>query len=177
MIFRRKKSLPHLRARGQLYSTDALLSIVIFLFALTLISGLSQQLQSQAAGDKENYFLTQRAVRVAHVLFSTPGDPIFWESLSDRNSVDSVGVTNSPGAVSQAKWLALRDWNGDDYPSLARAMGIGDLNFYITISDVNKNVLTHAGTAPVDKNQISVVTLPVVYQSQGTVAAVQVYSG
>ena len=177
MIFRQKKSPAFLRERGQLYSTDALLSIVIFLFALTLISGLSQQLQSQAANDKENYFLTQRAVRASHTLFSTAGDPVFWESLSDRNSVKSAGVSNTPGAISSTKWSAFRDWNGDDYPSLARAMGIGDLNFYITISDANKTILTQAGTAPVDKNQISVVTLPVVYQSQGAVASVQVYSG
>lgn len=176
MIFHAKKDFSS-RARGQLYSTDALLSIVIFLFALTLISGLSQQLQSQASSDKENYFLTQRAVRVAQTIFSSPGDPIFWESFSDRNSVKSVGVSNTPGNISSTKWIAFRDWNGDDYPSLARALGIADLNFYITISDANKSILTQAGTAPIDKNQISVVTLPVVYQSQGAVAAVQVYGG
>lgn len=177
MIFTRKKNAHSHRARGQLYSTDALLSIVIFLFALTLISGLSQQLQSQANSSKENYFLTQRAVRAAQIIFTSPGDPIFWESLSDRNSVKSVGVSNTPGNISSAKWNAFRDWNGDDYPSLARALGIGDLNFYITISDVNKAILTQAGTAPVDRNQISVVTFPVVYQSQGAIAAVQVYGG
>ena len=174
----RKKIIPSCNfIRGQLYSTDALLSIVIFLFALTLISGLTQQLQSQASSDKENYFLTQRAIRAAQTIFSSPGDPIFWESLTDRNTIKSVGVSNTPGNISYSKWLAFRDWNGDDYPSLARALGIGDLNFYITISDSNKTILTQAGTAPVDKNQISVVTLPVVYQSQAVIAAVQVYGG
>lgn len=163
------------RERGQLYSTDALLSIVIFLFVLTLISGLSQQLFAQAAVEKEGFFLTQRASRSAAILFSTPGEPAFWHTLSDRNAVFAVGLTDNGVEVSPQKWSAFLDWNANDYSSLTQKMGLENENFYITISDVNKNILTRAGIAPVDKNQISVMVIPIVYASQSAVASMQVY--
>lgn len=164
-------------ARGQLYSSDALLSIVIFLFVLTVISTVSQQLQNQSLDELQNYRTTQRASRVAQTLFTSTGNPVYWDTNSDRNNVLSVGVSNNGIEISPQKWLALLDWNADDYPDLARRMGIGDLNFYITITDENKEVISQLGTAPIDKNQVSVVMFPVLYASQGAVATLQVYGG
>ncbi len=175
----RTRHLPRMnriQTRGQLYSSDALLSIVIFLFAMTIISALTQQLQSQSADEHQNYVTTQRTARAALTLFTSPGNPAHWDTNSDRNAVWSVGVSTHGAEISSQKWNAFLDWNATDYPDLARRLGIGDLNFLVTISDVNKNILTQAGIGPVDKNQVSVVTLPVVYESQGAIATLQVYS-
>lgn len=163
--------------RGQLYSSDALLSIVIFLFALTVISAMTQQFQNQAADEHFADITTLRAARTALTLFTSPGNPTFWDTNSDRTSVKSVGVSTNGVEISPQKWNAFLDWNADNYPELAHRMGVGDLNFYLTISDVNKNILSRAGTSPINKNHVSVVTFPVVYESKGAVATLQVYGG
>jgi hypothetical protein len=163
--------------RGQLYSSDALLSIIIFLFVLTVISTVNQQLQSQSLEEISDYRFSQRTVRMSEMLFSTQGSPVYWETLTNRSSITSVGVMSNPGEVSSAKWNALLDWNNDDYGELAARLGIGDVNFYITISDENKIILYQVGIAPVDKNQVSGVLIPVVFNSFPAVAAVQVYGG
>ena len=87
-----------------------------------------------------------------------------------------MGVSDNGVEISPQKWNAFLDWNATNYPDLARRLGIEDLNFFISISDANKNILTRAGISPVDKNQVSVVTFPVVYESQGAIATLQVYS-
>ncbi len=172
---KQRHSQTHTRSRGQLYSSDALLSIVIFLFAATLISAVNQQLQNQAAEEHNAYTLSLTTARTAAILFTSPGNPTYWDTNSNRSDVLSVGVSPNGTAISPAKWAAFLDWNATNYTQLVSRMGLEDLNFYVTISDENKTILTRAGTAPINKNTVSVVTLPVVYQSRPAIATVQVY--
>ncbi|MBM3282147.1 MAG: hypothetical protein FJY86_02290 [Candidatus Diapherotrites archaeon] len=167
----------YLRSRGQLYSSDALLSIIIFLFVLTVISTVNQQLQSQSLEEISDYRFSQRTIRVAEMLFSSGGNPLYWETLSNRSTVTRVGLSSVPGEVSADKWNAFLDWNATDYADLAEHLGIDDVNFYITISDENKTIISYAGISPVDKNQVSSVLIPVVFNSIPAVASVQVYQG
>jgi hypothetical protein len=88
-----------------------------------------------------------------------------------------VGVSLRGAEISSPKWNALLDWNADDYPDLAHRLGISDKNFYITIMDTNKLVISQLGISPTDKNQVSAILFPVVYRSQPAVASVQVYGG
>lgn len=163
--------------RGQLYSSDALLSIIIFLFALTVISTVNQQLQSQSLEEISDYRFSQRTIRVAEMLFSSGGTPSYWETLVDRSTITRIGLSPTPGEVSSEKWNAFLDWNADDYGDLAQSLGIGDVNFYISIMDENKNVISQVGISPVDKNQVSAVLIPTVFNSLPAVASVQVYGG
>lgn len=164
-------------SQGQLYSSDALLSIIIFLFVLTVISTINQQLQGQSLEEISDYRFSQRTVRLGEMLFSTSGSPVYWETLSDRSSITAIGLVSIPGEVSPTKWNALVDWNADDYADLATRLGIGDVNFYISISDENKTILSQVGISPTDKNQVSGVLIPVIFNALPAVASVQVYGG
>ncbi|MDP2665972.1 MAG: hypothetical protein Q8P05_00510 [Candidatus Diapherotrites archaeon] len=161
--------------KGQLYSSDALLAITIFLFALTMIALLSSQLEQQAVDQILRFQSARRAEGVAQALFGSPGNPVYWDHLSDRNGITSVGLIENGMQISSSKWAALRDWNGDDYPSLKTALRIPDVNFYITLQDTNRQTLSQAGTAPVDVNQVNVIVIPTVYAGENVVAILQVW--
>lgn len=160
--------------RGQLYTSDALLAIVIFVFAITLIAALWGQLQNQMTSNLYDHVTQQRLQRVAETLFFTRGEPAYWHTLTDRNSV-SPGLIQHGNEIALAKWTALRDWNTTDYPSLVSALGIPDLNFYITISDTNRTLLTSTGNAPYDVNTIYVETFPSTYSGRAVIVSMQAY--
>lgn len=161
--------------RGQLFSSDALLSIMVFLFALTVISILTSQLEQQTVDQLQRYYTTQRAERVATSLFASPGEPAYWDTLSDRSTITKVGLTNGHSGIDLQKWQALQDWNADDYAGLKTALGIPDLNFYINIYDTNRTTLSQAGIAPTDVNKVNGVIIPTTYQGTAALVAVQVY--
>ncbi len=161
--------------RGQLFSTDALLAIIVFMLALTILSGT----QSQLIGESENRIRAQYRQQAAEnsvlLLFSTPGNPSYWETLSDRNSVQSVGLMGEGRAISTSKWAAFQDWNADDYYSLLRVIGLSDQNMYVTLSDVNRIVISYVGISPADVNEVNSVVFSSVYRQQPVVVQVQVY--
>ncbi len=177
-LSRRDNSTPVLpigSGKGQLYSSDALLSLVVFAFALALISGLNFQLITQMDASNQTYLRDASMSRIMSTLLSSPGDPVYWESLSDRNAVKQIGLVDHHAGISRAKWNAFVDWNGDDYSSLKNGMGTPGHDFYITISDVNRTVLAVAGTGPIDVNNVSVITYPSRFNEQVVMVQLQVY--
>ena len=100
---------------------------------------------------------------------------MYWETLTDRNAVKSVGLANHHAGISIEKWNAFVDWNADDYTSLKQWMGLGTSNFYLSMADINRTVLGYAGIQPTDVNSVSVVVFPSVYQQKPVVVQMQVY--
>lgn len=164
-----------LHERGQLFSSDALLAMVVFLFALTVTFALTDQLVVQTNESAENIQLNHTTARLAQTLVSSPGNPSNWEYLSDRNNVREIGLVGNGREISTKKWSSFRDWNGSDYPSLKQSMGIGDKNFYFYMTDTNKNVIAYAGISPANARRVSGSTFATTYLGEPVMATLQVY--
>ncbi len=161
--------------RGQIFSTDALLALIVFTLIIGLTLGILGQIQSTGENVKRNADRTAVTEQVLLLLLSSSGSPRNWESYSDRNEVKMIGLMNESGEMSLAKWSSFIDWNATDYSSLKSSLGIPDQNFYITLSDLNFNILSKAGTAPIDINKVSALTLPSIYQGKMVMVQLQVY--
>jgi hypothetical protein len=162
-------------SRGQLYSSDALLALVVFALALALVTGLTTHLVAQTQSENNAYYRTHASENLLENILSSSGSPVYWDSLSDRNGVKQIGLIDHEGGISTPKWNAFVDWNGDDYPSLKEGLRIPDYHFYLTISDSNHGVIARAGTAPIDSNEVSVSVLPSFYKQKPVFVQVQVY--
>lgn len=162
-------------SRGQLFSTDALLSLVVFAFVLALVTSAISQLVAQGDASIRAEYRELSSQNLVYFWLNTGGEPSYWENLSDRNSVLSVGLSDSGGGLSYAKWLAFTDWNADDYHSLKLKMGLLDQNFMVKILDVNKNSLYSVGISPVDRNEVHVHTWPSSLNGSPVFVQVQVY--
>ena len=163
------------RARGQLFSSDALLAMMVFLFALTVTFALTDQLVAQTTSSADGERLNHVTDRLAQLMIFSPGNPTNWEYLSDRNDVAWIGLIDHGKEIDPQKLTQFRDWNADDYRSLKAGMGIGDKNFYFYISDVNKNIISNAGISPVDAVKVSTSTFSSVYHGKPVLVTLQVY--
>jgi hypothetical protein len=161
--------------RGQLYSTDVLLSVMVFLFGLALVTSLTNQFDIQSSQLIDLEIKQSTNDHIMRTFFSTSGIPANWEYLTDRNDVQQIGLIGSGHEIDNQKWSAFIDWNNADYASLINAMGLLDQNFYITIIDSNRTTLSKAGTAPVDANSVTVVNIPSIYQQQPVLVTAQVF--
>ncbi len=162
-------------SRGQLYSTDALLSLIVFAFALTLSSGILSQIISQSDVAISAQYREQAGDAALHTLLVTGGEPFYWNFISDKNNVQSVGLMDTSWGISTPKWNAFKDWNANDYYLLKSRMGIPDQNFYLTISDTNKTVLDAVGISPQDKNEVTVIIRPSIFNGNPVMVQIQVY--
>jgi hypothetical protein len=164
-----------MHARGQLFSSDALLAMVVFLFALTVTFMLTDQLVAQTTASAEGEQLNHITDRLAQTLIFSPGNPSNWEYISDRNNVVWIGLVSHGKEITPKKLSSFRDWNANDFPSLKSNMGIKDKNFYFFISDVNKNVISTAGTSPINALKVSTSTFSSTYRGKPVLVTLQVY--
>lgn len=162
-------------SRGQIFSTDALLALIVFTLVLAVTIGLLTQVQRTGENAELNVHRVQITEQILLNLLSSSGRPLNWEVLSDRNLVQSIGLLDHGGVISTAKWEELQDWNASDYPSLKSSLGIADQNFYITILDVNRSTVTRVGIAPSDVNQVSSIILPAFYEGNLVYVQLQVH--
>lgn len=164
-----------MNARGQAFSTDALLALIVFTLVLALTIGLLTQVQrtgENAQGNLQRSHLTEQIL--IHLL-SSPGKPTNWEVLSDRNQISALGLADHGGALSAQKWEELQDWNGDDYSSLRVWLGVADQNFSIQILDLNRNTISQVGIAPLDANSVAAMVLPAFYEGELVYVQLQVH--
>ncbi len=161
--------------RGQLYTSDALLALMVFLFALMLITTLAAQLENQSIQLIRETQHHRAAERVGNSLFSSPGNPSHWEYLSDKNATLRIGLISTGKEISPIKLSAFGDWNASNYSQLKSVMGLGDQNFYLSITDSNQTLLFQAGSSPVNASRVSVVTTPAFYAGKTVLATLQVY--
>ncbi len=165
-----------MNARGQAFSTDALLALIVFTLVLALTIGLLTQVQRTGESAELGLHRSHITEQILIQLLSSPGKPMNWETLSDRNQVKALGLIDHGGIISSEKWEELRDWNGDDYPSLKSWLGIADQNFYIQIVDLNRNTVSKAGIAPLDVNSVTAMVLPAYYDGDLVYVQLQVHT-
>lgn len=161
--------------KGQIFSTDALLALIVFTLVLAVTIGLLTQIQTTGENAVRSQTQTHITEQIIMQLLSSPGSPRNWETYTDRNNVKMIGLIDHEGGISTDKWNQLQDWNSDDYSSLKTWLGIPDRNIYITISDVNHSTLEAAGLSPSDVNSVSTAVLPSFFDGELVFVQVQVY--
>jgi hypothetical protein len=161
--------------KGQVFSTDILLAVIVFTMMLALSGGLITQVQRAGENMEQGLQRSQTTEQLLTHLLSTQGRPSNWEIESDRNAVESIGLVDERGVISTDKWSQFRDWNGDDYSSLRTWLGIPDQNFHLLITDLNQSTVSQAGITPSDVNAVASFTLPAVYAEELVYVQLQVH--
>ena len=162
--------------KGQIFSTDSLLALVVFTLVVALTAALIQQVQLTGEDAREQQADSSRTQRILYSLLSSPGIPSYWEDAGDWNAVSLIGLSDGGGFISPSKWSALQDWNGEDYPSLLSHFGIPDRNFYLSMWDLNHSLIEETGLPPVDANTVSSITLPSLYEGEIVMVQLQVHT-
>ena len=155
--------------KGQLFSFDGFLAIVVLLSFLSMyfltfnanVFSLVGQLQSREMEFRADSFIGS--------LVRTPGDPPDWTSR-DIDDIHHAGLSRGHNVVSVERILALRTYSINDLRRVTRF----PFPFRLTVLDINGATFTYAGiglelgdTIPSAIPELVVVRAPVLLVSDG----------
>jgi len=143
-------------SKGQLFSTDLIVGLSIFLFvlAITLAYSNNVALRTEAL-DKtsEMRFVSAGAI---NSLVLSEGYPADWQNLADLTEVKSIGLANGRNIIDGNKLASLVDYNQNSYSELKSILGLTKYDVYIAVEDVNSgNTLYEFGLSPENEEVVS----------------------
>ncbi|NUN11226.1 hypothetical protein HUU53_01115 [Candidatus Micrarchaeota archaeon] len=115
------------KRRGQVFSGDAVLSVVVFLLAVSLVSVAWNESNAKIGAFKQRSALVVDATSAADSLIRTQGVPIDWS----KNDVSGIGLSDGK-SINPAKFLELTLL---DYDSSRELLGLGNYDYQLVFSN------------------------------------------
>lgn len=138
-------------AKGQILSTDLVVSLSLFLAAL-LVFTLAWRSMSQGYWEAQSDMdMQSAALSISDALALSQGYPQGWE-FSQQGNATSFGLASSKNALSHAKIKALQSSFASDYYSAKGTLGAGRFEPYITVGYASGATLYSFGQAPSSQN-------------------------
>ena len=132
--------------RGQMFSTDMLIAVIIFVIILAGVIWLGDFVNEKISYNENRRGMAVMAGYAASGLVETTGSPADWENLSDSNfnetNVLSLGLVDEDGGAWEldfAKLARLGSLYPSKYETLKKLLGLrgADYEFQLVISPEN----------------------------------------
>lgn len=124
--------------KGELFSSDFLISILIFLSVMTIVILYYQNMKTDVYETTVRNDMFSRAVGIANVLATTSGSPQYWESTD----VSVIGLYDA-GKFNLTKMEELQKM---DYQNVRAMLGSGAYNIFIVFRNETGDVMERSGT-------------------------------
>ena len=149
-------------SKGQIFSTDLLVGLSIFIFILTITLTYSNSVALRTGAlDKSNEMRTLSGGAINSLVLSQ-GYPSNWHNLADLNGVTSIGLTKTRNVLDGNKLVKLADYNQSSYLEIKSILGLAKYNVYIAIEDMNSgNTLYAFGLSPGNGEVVSIRRLAI----------------
>lgn len=126
--------------KGQLISTEAILSFAIFLTGL-MVFAFAWNFVSQAYyTDQAERQMQFALIAVSDAAVLSPGDPSGWEVSAAPQNASSFGFAQSRNVLSPTKLAALQSLNASNYDTVRERMGAGRFELYISVESQDGTV-------------------------------------
>ena len=123
--------------KAELFSSDFIISILIFLSALVIITFYYQNLQSDVYESNIRNEMYSKAVNIASLLATTGGYPKYW----NNTTVKVIGLYDT-GKFNLTKFEELKKIN---YNSVKIMLGTGPYNIYIVLKNETGDTIEKSG--------------------------------
>jgi hypothetical protein len=132
-------------AKGQVLSTEIVVSFALFLAALLVyVLGASNMLYSYSE-ERADLDMRQALLGIADNLVLSPGCPADWEYSGQQASY--YGLAESPNALSRAKLSAAQSLFSADYSGAKTLFGAGMFDLSVSVVDANGTKIGGFGKA------------------------------
>ena len=163
-----------LNCKGQIFTTDLILAVTVFLFVLTLTIIYSNQVANRVgyweeANDREN-----AALWASSALVLSSGEPSNWENLA-LEDINSIGLAGSKSVLLPSKLQRLVDLNSGHYSEAKALLGLAKYGVRIEVSDLNKQLLNAFGLEPGSESQVSAFTRLAVLNGKPVLVKVEAF--
>jgi len=141
--------------KAELFSSDFVISILVFLCALVIISFYYQNLQSDVYESNIRNEMFSKATNMASLLATTSGYPKYW----NNTSVKVIGLYDD-GKFNLTKFEELKKIN---FNTAKTMLGTGPYKIYIALRNETDDVIENQGIsysygiAPVNAEQVVLV--------------------
>jgi hypothetical protein len=122
--------------KAELFSSDFMISILLFLTVLTIIIAYYQNLQTDVYETDIRNDMHSKAINVASLLATTSGYPKYWDSTN----VQIIGLYDS-GKFNLTKFEELKQMTQTEYQTVRVKLGTGNYNFYISLKNTTENII------------------------------------
>ena len=134
-----------INSNGQVFSTDALVGLVIFLFALGIVFYYFAQVSERSAVFEESAELKNSAFNALSALVETKGMPENWNALG-ISEIKAFGISSERNVVDSGKLSRLVEVSGIDYNAVKKILGLQKFGFGISVNDLNGSRIVSAGS-------------------------------
>jgi len=141
--------------KAELFSSDFVISILVFLCALVIISFYYQNLQSDVYESNIRNEMFSKATNMASLLATTSGYPKYW----NNTSVKVIGLYDD-GKFNLTKFEELKKIN---FNTAKTMLGTGPYKIYIALRNETDDVIENQGISysygitPVNAEQVVLV--------------------
>jgi hypothetical protein len=128
-------------AKGQIITTDFMMSLAIFLVAIAVVTPLFLKLSEDSAANQLNQEAMTRLDFAGEIMMKTPGVPADW----NPGTVESIGLADSNGRINRTKIRNMMEMNATTVKILA---GLQLFNFNISFYSSVYPLLTGEADSP-----------------------------
>lgn len=155
--------------KGQLFSLDLVLSIVVFFVLFLFMLSLWHLYTVRLAHRLDSEELQLAAFDISELMVKSSGVPSNWES--DPSTVQVLGLSNAPGALDEKKLAAFLAM---DYNASKQVYNIERFEYSLKIISPNGSITEQAGKEPDDsvKESISVTRIVLVGEDTSTMQVI-----
>jgi len=156
--------------RGQLFSTDFFVGVVILAFLLGASTYVWTSNMNRAGEKIQVQELEYRSYVLSSAMVKSPGVPEYWEA--NTSLTRAIGLASSDRVVSEAKFNALISM---DYDEARKRFGVEGYGLYVALLDGDQNLLNEYGFKP--SKQVSISSrIPVTYKGNASYLDVVLWS-
>lgn len=149
--------------KGQVFTTDFIVALSVFLFVLFLALVLSNNVNLRVNDIEEYNELEEASFNAVNQLILSSGEPINWNQFSDLNEVNSLGLAESRNVLDKNKVQWLVDNNSLQYNGIKQLLGLGKYELRVSLQDMNGMELKKIGVDADENKQVISVERYVVY--------------
>jgi len=127
--------------KGQIFSTELILSVSIFLAALLIFLFVWNSIFTYYTEEQSERKMQVALIGISDMAVFSPGDPQDWEETSGIDA-NSFGFVSSRNVLSEKKLFAAQRIFASNYSEIKARMGAGGYGLYFEVRDA-QNGLTY----------------------------------
>jgi hypothetical protein len=141
--------------RGQIFSTELMVSISVFLGALIAFLFVWNSMHGNYAEEQSDARMQVALIGISDAAVMSPGNPADWDITAGENA-SSFGFAVERGVLSPSKLYSMQGYFAANYSDMKYKMGAGGYELFVEVKDTLGNQLYAFGSrAPEGNSSIS----------------------
>lgn len=136
--------MARLNSKGQFFSQDLIIAIIIFTFSALMFLVASQAVFSQVTLVTARNAFDESAHITLTTLVEHPGEPVGWEKLS-FDDINSFGLAKTNNVLEQEKVERLFYYLDNDYDATRIQLGVSNFDLNLILVDEQGDIIYASG--------------------------------